>query len=212
MPPSHSPRGLHPKNPTAVGQSHPSYALEWLWRDLADVPHPGVLDCGPVSQTTVDVLLRRRAKVHVADLVTPLLREESRFWERQGKTSVFRSQEFLDQFPSISPQSVSAILGWHVLDLLPREAHQSLLDRWLSYLHPGGLLFFLLREPRLEKGSEITWWLADLKVLGSHPSGRGAFSHPPLTNREVEGLAPPGSVKIFLTRSGWREVIVNKQE
>jgi hypothetical protein len=195
-----------------VGQSHSSHALEWLWRDLADVSHPRVLDCGPVSPITVDVLLRRRAKVHVGDLITPLLREEARFWERQGKTSVFRSQELLDQFPSISPQSVSAILGWHVLDLLPREAHQSLLDRWLSYLHPGGLLFFLLREPRLEKGSEITWWLEDLKVLGSDPAGRGAFSHPPLTNREVERLAPSGSVKIFLTRSGWREVLASKQE
>jgi hypothetical protein len=158
------------------------------------------------------VLLRRRAKVHVGDIITPLLREESRFWERQGKTSVFRSQELLDQFPSISPQSVSAILGWHVLDLLPREAHQSLLDRWLSYLHPGGLLFFLLREPRLEKGSEITWWLEDLKVLGSDSPGRGAFSHPAVTNREAERLAPAGSVKTFLTRSGWREVLVSKQE
>ena len=144
--------------------------------------------------------------------MTPLLREEARFWERQGKTRVFRTQDFLDQFPSISPQSVSAILGWHVLDLLPHEAHQSLLDRWLSYLHPGGLLFFLLREPRLERGSEVMWWLEDLKVLGSDPPGRGAFSHPAVTNREAERLASPGSVKIFLTRSGWREVLVSKQE
>ena len=177
-----------------------------------DVPHPRVLDCGPVSPITVDVLLRRHAKVHVGDIITPLLREESRFWERKGKTSVFRSQDFLDEFPLISAKSVSAILGWHVVDLLPREAHQSLLDRWLSYLHPGGLLFFLLREPRLERGSEVMWWLEDLKVLGSDPAGRGAFSHPPLTNREVERLAPSGSVKIFLTRSGWREVLASKQE
>jgi hypothetical protein len=160
----------------------------------------------------VDVLLRRQAKVHVADLVTPLLREEAQFWDRRGKTSVFRSQDFLGQFPSISPHSVSAIFGWHLLDLLPREAHQSLLDRWLSYLQPGGLLFFLLREPRLEKGSEVAWWLEDLKFLGSVSAGRRPFLYPAMTNREVERLASAGSVKTFLTRSGWREVLVSRQE
>lgn len=212
MPSSQSSQNSHHPRRTAAGPSHPSHALEWLWRDLADVPHPRVLDCGPVSQTTVDVLLRRQSKVHIADLISPLRREEARFWDRRGKTSVFRSQDFIDQFPPISPQSISAILGWHLLDLLPREAHPSLLDRWLSYLHPGGLLFFLLREPRLEKGAEMAWWLEDLKLLGSSSEGRGPFLYPAVTNREVERLAPPGSVKTFLTRSGWREVLVGKQE
>jgi hypothetical protein len=195
---------------SAVGihQTHPSPALEWIWKFLSDVRHPQILDCGPVAQSTVDVLLRRRAKIHVADLITPLLHDEARYWDRRGKVAVFRTAEFLNQFPPVPPESLTVILGWHLLDLLPREAHQALVERWLSYLGPGGLLFCLLREPRLEKGSEMAWWLESLTTLGSGREGVRPFPYAAVTNREMERLAPAGSVKTFLTRSGRREVVV----
>jgi hypothetical protein len=182
-----------------------------MWRDLRDASHVEVMDCGPVVQLTVDVLLRRRAKVHVADLISPLLRDESQFWDRRGKIPVFRTEYFLRQFPPIAPGALHAIFGWHLLDLIPHEAHQDLVKRWFSSLRPGGLLFCLLREPRLEKGSEMMWWLETLTTLGASPEGRRPFSYPALTNREMERLAPAGSVKTFLTRSGRREVLVVKQ-
>lgn len=209
-PQRHAPR-VHPTLSRApAAQPHHSQALEWLWSGLTDVPLPGLLDCGPISQTTLDVLIRRQAKIHVADLITPLLDDEARFWEIQGKVRLFRSQELLDQFPAIPADSLSAIFGWHLLDLIPSPAHAALLDRWLSYLHPGGMLFFLLREPRLSQGSDRAWWLEDLKTLGTGAEGRRPFAFPAVTNREVERLVPAGSVKTFLTRSGWREVLVNK--
>jgi hypothetical protein len=86
-----------------------------------------------------------------------------------------------------------------------------LVKRWFSSLRPGGLLFCLLREPRLEKGSEMMWWLETLTTLGASREGRRPFSYPALTNREMERLAPAGSVKTFLTRSGRREVLVVRQ-
>lgn len=185
-----------------------SRGLEWIWQLLSDVPHPQVLDCGPVSQATVDVLLRRRAKIHVADLITPLLREESRFWDRRPKVAVFRTGEFLSQLPAIRAGSLHVVFGWHLLDLLPREALPALVERWSSYLAPGGLLFCLLREPRLEKGAEMLWWLESLTTLVSSREGTRPFPYPALTNREMERLVPSGNVKTFLTRSGRREVTV----
>ncbi len=189
---------------------HSSPALEWMWRDLRDDQLPQVLDCGPVSPSTVDVLIKRHAKIHVADLITPLLHEESQFWDRRAKVHVFRVEYFLSRLPVIAPGSLSGILGWHVLDLIPREAHQKLLDLWLSYLQPGGMIFCLLREPKLEKGSEVMWWLEKLTELRSGPDGHRPFPYPAVTNREIERLASVGSVKIFLTRSGRREVLVHK--
>lgn len=188
--------------------THQSPALEWIWKLLSDVRHPQVLDCGPVSQSTVDVLLRRRAKIHVADLTTVLLHAEGRFWERRGKVHVFRTAEFLDQFPPIAPASLTIILGWHLLDLLPHEARQPLVEKWFSLLAPGGVLFCLLREPRLEKGSEMAWWLESLSRLGSSREGFRPFAYPAVTNREMERLAPASGAKTFLTRSGRREIVI----
>jgi len=177
----------------ASGQSHLSRALEWTWSFLRDVRHPQILDCGPVSQATVDVLLRRHAKIHVADLVTPLLRDEARYWGRRGKVPAFRAQDFLSQLPALPPASLTAVFGWHLLDLLPREVHAALVERWFNYLAPGGVLFCLLRESRLEKGAEMMWWLESLTALGSSREGRRPFAYPALTNREMERLAPAGT-------------------
>jgi hypothetical protein len=184
-----------------------SPALQWLWKYLSDAPNPQILDCGPVFQATVDVLLRRGAKIHVADLVTSTLKGEARLWDRSGKVPVFRVSELLAQFPEIPQGSLTVILGWHLLDLLPRAAHAEVVGRWLSYLQPGGALFCLLREPYLPKGAETLWWLETLNTLASSGEGRKPFPYPAITNREMERLVLPGSVKTFLTRAGRREVL-----
>ena len=197
--------------PSASGSATTSPALEWLWKYLRDVPHPQILDCGPVSQATVDVFLRRGAKVHVADLITPSLSSETTFWNRSGKVPVFNTAKFLEQLPTFPEESLSTIFGWHLLDLLPRDALPDLMNRWLASLQPGGVLLCLLREPNLVAGAEMMWWLVNLKALASDPDGRKPFTYAALSNREMERLAPECSVKTFLTRSGRREVLVIKQ-
>jgi hypothetical protein len=192
------------------GSANASPALEWLWKHLRDTPHPQVLDCGPVWQATVDVLLRRKAKIHVADLITPALSGDIAYWDRSGKVPVFCAAKFLEQLPALPADSLSAIFGWHLLDLLPRDALPELMSRWLAGLEPGGVLFCLLREPYLLAGAEMMWWLGSLNVLASDREGRKAFPYPALSNREMERLAPQASVKTFLTRSGRREVLVIK--
>jgi hypothetical protein len=205
-----------PPSPRSVGRGsppvHSSPALEWIWKYLADLPAPRIMDCGPVSQATVDVLVRRGAKIYIADLVTPLLRNEAQFWERRGKIAVFRTDLFLSQLLPIEPGSLTAVFGWSLLDLLPHEAHAAVVAQWLSYLRPGGILFCILREPRLAKGAETAWWLDGLTTLGTAREGVRPFAHPVVTNREVEKLCPQASVKTFLTRSGWREVVVLQGE
>ncbi|MFB3920510.1 MAG: hypothetical protein ACE145_02240 [Terriglobia bacterium] len=203
--------GQSPKHPGQAPAAVPaSPALEWLWKYLRDIPHPEILDCGPVSPSSVDIYLRRGAKIHVADLITPSLNSLGNYWNRSAKVPVFETAKFLEQLPAFPAESLSTIFGWHLLDLLPREALPDLMERWLASLQPGGVLFCLLREPKLAAGAEMMWWLVNLNLLASDPEGRKPFPHPPVTNREMERLAPQCSVKTFLTRSGRREVLIVK--
>lgn len=195
---------------SASSPATPSRALEWLWQNLRDVRHPHILDCGPVFQATLDVLLKRGAKVYVADLVTLARQSDLKFTSRRDKATVFLIDEFLETLPPIPPDSLSAIACWHLLDLLPRDALPSFVAKLWCYIRPGGVLFGLLREPYLADGAETGWWFDSLVALRSSGERKAPFPHPALTNREVERLVPNGNVKTFLTRSARREILAIK--
>ena len=195
---------------SAAHPATPSRALEWLWQNLRDVPRPHILDCGPVYQATLDVLLKRGAKLYFTDLVTLARQSDSKFTRQLGKRTVFLIDEFLGNLPPIPPNSLSAIACWHLLDLLPRDALPGFVAKLWSYIRPGGVLFCLLREPYLATGAGTRWWFDSLMVLGSDVESDIPFPHPALTNREVERLVPGGNVKTFLTRSARREILAIK--
>jgi len=203
-----NPEKLPPPTPGATATVSPG--LEWLWQRFSDVRHPHILDCGSVRQSTVNVLLRRGAKLYVTDLLSPLQRSDPAFWDRRGKQPRFLLEPFLAQLPDIPLTTLSAVLCGHLLDLLPRESLSLLVNRLCSYLQPGGVLFCLLREPYLAAGAAATWWLESLTTLGVAGENRGAFHYAALTNREMERLVPSGAIKTFLTRSGRREVLAFK--
>ena len=188
----------------------PSRALEWLWQNLRDVKRPHVLDCGSAYPTTIDVLLRRGSKLYVSDLIVLARESDPKYVRRLGKTTTFLIDAFLENIPSIPPDSLSVIACWHLLDLLPREAIPGLLTRFWSYLRTGGVLFCLLREPNLPNGAGTRWWLEGLTALRSDAESSLPFPYPVLTNREIEHLVPGGNVKTFLTRSARREIVAIK--
>lgn len=188
----------------------PSHGLEWLWQQLRDVRRPQVVDCGPIRQTTLDVLLRRGVKLYVADLISPLQRGNPKFWDKTKKVPVFLTGTFLAQIPPISPASQDGVFCWHLFDLIPAEAVAPAVGRLFSLLRPGGVLFAMIRQPYLADGSETVSWLNGLTSIHTQPDGKKPFAYPAITNRVMEGLFPAGSVKIFLTRSGRREVVALK--
>ena len=188
----------------------PSRALEWMWQNLRDVKRPHVLDCGAAHPTTINVLLKRGAKIYVADLIALARESDPKFIRRLGKTTTFLTDAFLENIPSIPPDSLSVIACWHLLDLLPRDAISGVLTRFWSYLRTGGVLFCLLREPGLANGAGTRWWLDSLMTLRSDPENKLPFTYPVLTNREIEHLVPGGNVKTFLTRSARREIVAIK--
>ena len=198
------------QNSSADPPAARSRALEWLWQNLRDVRRPHILDCGPVYQATLDVLLKRGAKLYFTDLVTLARQSDSKFIRPLGKRTVFLIDEFLENLPPIPPDALSVIACWHLLDLLPRDALPGLVAKLWSYIRPGGVLFCLLREPYLANGAETRWWFDSLMVLGSDVESKALFPHPALTNREIERLVPSGNVKTFLTRFARREILAIK--
>jgi hypothetical protein len=195
---------------TAAASPATSRGLQWLWQHLSHLRHPACLDCGPIYQSSLDVLLLRGAKLYLSDLITPVQQDPTVFWSRQGKKHVFLIDDFLAQIPPIPQESLSLICCWGLLDLLPREALPRLVERFYSYLQTGGVLFSILREPHIATGAHTRWWFESLTALGSRDAGQKPFPYPSLTNREMERLFPGGDVKTFLTRAGRREALAVK--
>src|SRR5271169_925611 len=187
-----------PAPPPAMGKVVDSPALEWLWKYLGDVPRPGILDCGSVKPQTVDVLLRRGTKVYVADIVSPLQRDDPRFWNRSKKVHVFLTDDYLAQIPAIPSASLNAIFCWHLMDLLPRESLPLVMERLFPCLQPGGVLFCLLREPYLKEGADSIWRLESLTSLSAGGQGGKPFPYAVVSGRDVERVLPAGSLKSFL--------------
>ncbi|HLW80016.1 MAG TPA: class I SAM-dependent methyltransferase, partial [Terriglobia bacterium] len=131
-------------------------------------------------------------------------------WDRSGKVPVFRLPELLRHLPAVPDESLALVFCWHLFDLVPHAAIAELFDRLMRCLQPGGVLFCLVREPYLPAGADNDWWLETLATLGKNGAGKAPFAYPPITNRQMESLAPMGSVKTFLTRAGLREVVVLK--
>ncbi len=199
------------RSDTGIGsQNAPasSFGLRWLWEYAQDIPRPYVLDCGPIRSATLNVLLGRSGRLYRGDLISPLKRPE--LWDRTRKTPVFRTELLLAELPSVAPSSLSIVFCWQLLDLLPREALADVLLQIHKLMETGAVLFCLLREPRLETGADCLWQLDGLTGLTRTHDGMAAFPYPALSNREIDRLLPTGSVKTFLTRSGWREVLVVK--
>jgi hypothetical protein len=210
MPRTISKEVLNPASPSGAGPVIESPALVWLWKYFGDVPHPFILDCGRVKPQSVDVLLRRGSKIFVADIVSIVQRPHPMLWDRRPKVPVFLVHDFLVEMPKIPSGSLNAIFCWHLLDLLPRESLQKITDLLFSCLQPGGVLFFLLREPHLPKGADSIWWLQSLTALAVSGEGNKPFPYSVISGRDVERFLPTGSLKSFLTRSGRREVLVLK--
>ena len=159
---------------------------------------------------TVRALLTRCGFLYRGDLISPLDRQDPALWDRSRKTPIFRTDVLLAELPAMGAASLTSIFCWQLLDLLPRDALADVLLCFHRLLEPGGVLFCLVREPRLERGSDPGWELDGLTALVRVRDGVKPFAYPALSNREIDRLIPTGSVKTFLTRSGWREVLAVK--
>lgn len=204
--------GLGRKSSSVQSSAIPSQALQWIWNFLQDVDCPHVLDCGAVSSATVSVMVKRHAKVYVADLLAPLQCDDPKLWRKEGKLSIFCLDELLKDVPGVPPSTLNLICCWHLLDLVPREQLADLVNHLLSLLAPGGIFFCFLRESNLAEGREARWRFETLTTLGAEEAGSGQFPYAPLSNREIENLTAGCSLKTFLTRSHRREVVVLKAE
>ncbi len=198
----HEERGRSPSGAPVASQ-----ALQWLWQYLSNIGRPRCFECGPLHQSTLNILLTRGFKVYHSDLMTPMQQDDPAFWEQKEKSRVFRIDNFLELIPPIPAGSLTSIFCWGLLDVVPHDALPAILERFHSFLEPTGALFCILREPSMTSGADTQWWFDTLTTLGTNNAAKKPFPHPPVTNREMERLFPGGNVKTFLTRTGRREIV-----
>jgi len=158
----------------------------------------------------IDLLLRRNVKLYLGDAISPLLNDNARFWDQKGQTPVFKLGDFMAEFPPVPLGTLTAAFCWHLFDLLPVGLVPDVVERLMSLISPGGVLFFMLREPSLQTGADAQWGIEGLKVIVSTRVSDRPYPNPVVTSREIEKAVPPGSLKVYLTRSGRREIIARK--
>ncbi len=78
-----------------------SQALQWLWPYLSNIKRPRCFECGPIHQSTLNILLTREFKVYHSDLITPMQKDDPAYWEQKEKSRVFRIDDFLELIPPI---------------------------------------------------------------------------------------------------------------
>jgi hypothetical protein len=200
-------KGQEEKYKNASGVPIASQALQWLWQYLATTPRLRCFECGPIHQSTLNLLLTRGSKIYHSDLITPLQKDDPAFWIQKEKSREFQMDRLLELIPPIPPNSLTAIFCWGLLDVVPREALPQLVERFHSFLEPNGALFCILREPSTAAGADNHWWFDTLTTLGSSNAAKKSYPYPPVTNREMERIFPGGNVKTFLTRTGRREIV-----
>jgi hypothetical protein len=196
--------------PTSPPMGLASPALEWMWKQMPEVDRPAALCCGTIRQSTLNVFLQRGIKAFLGNAVGHLLSNEKMLWEGTGKEASFKPNLLLDLLPQVKAGSLSVVLTWQLFDLLPRDPLPEVFSHLCSLLMPGGFMLCILREPYLNKGRNAQWWLESPLTLGVGGEDAGEFVYPSLTNREIERLAHPSTIKTFLTRTGRREILVCK--
>lgn len=132
-----------PETPART-RGRPSNALAQLFQALEERTHPGVLDLGPVWNSSVRVLTEAGAKVYAEDLLAAFAAASAAARSAEGEDAA--EVRFLDRSLRYPEESLDAILAWDVFEYLPEELLASASARLHVVLKPGGLLLTVFRS------------------------------------------------------------------
>lgn len=109
------------------------------------------------------------------------------------------------------PEHFDAILIWDKLELLPGSLLPQVVERLRQVLRPDGALFACFHsDSQNEVVDRYSFRILDRGTVAMIPRGR-ARAGPPHNNRSLERVFEKfRSLKFFLTRDAFREVIARK--
>jgi hypothetical protein len=188
-----------------------SHALEAFSTRLAGAEGLQVLDFGPASQANIDFVTSLNHRIYSDDILDTV---RSFFTPAELAAQEFpgaRIESFIDQTIGFPDQTTDGALVWDSIQFLPAPLVQPVIDRLFRVLAPESLLLAtFLPENAPREATPLHCRILDARTLLARPR---SFRLPivPLSNRSIERIFQRfSSVRFFLTRDNFREILVRR--
>jgi ubiquinone/menaquinone biosynthesis C-methylase UbiE len=171
-----------------------------------------ILDMAGASQANIGFITEMGHRISSDDIVGTMLDcFDADFFAGQQIAS--KAQRFVDQTLTFPDESFDGALVWDALQLLSSPVLEIAVAQLLRVMRPGGqMLVFFNADEKAKEIPVYNYRIQDEKTLLQAPRpGTGLQRSQFFNNRGLEKLFQnAASLKFFLTRDHWREVIVRR--
>lgn len=203
-------RPVAPAPKPAVSMVRSSQGLQHFFQELRGRSGLNVLDLGESSQANIVAITDLGHRISSENLLYSL----DTFFDGRPEDAASDPrmvEEFFDQALQYPSGHFDAALIWNCIEYLPPKLLQAFMARFTEILLPGAVVFALFHADhgRLSPDS-FAFRITDEKTLTLKPRGPRPVVQT-FNNRGLERLFGRfHSVKFFLTRDAFREVIVKR--
>jgi hypothetical protein len=200
---------------TLTGPRIPRHSSGWtaLLKYLQEQPNLRVLDIGPTSSQSINLLTNLGHSVYMADVVHESLGGS---WMtlppiEEGEEPRFDAKGFFEQNLNFGGREFDVVLLWSTLDYIPKGLVQPLTDHLQQAVRKGGMILAIFHAKatgpntnfcryHLTNTSEV-----EIQAAEPHPVQRV------FTNRNIEKLfAEYGNYRFFLAKDNLYEVLLTR--
>ncbi len=204
------PAGPQPPSPELPPGARRSHALENISAFLHARPDLQVLDFGGINQQNLDFVTGLGHRIYGENL---MLAFDYFFSPQEINSRQFtpeRIEQFLDQTFDFNDQSCDAAFVWDTLQFLPPAISHGVLLRLHRVLTPNALLLAFFHPENSGPAAPHICRILDARHL-QLSARSGARPLVPFSTRSIEKFFQPfQSVKFFLTRENFQEVIARR--
>jgi hypothetical protein len=192
-------------------QTRNSSGLDQFCGALEERPGLNILDLAGANQATISFITNYGHRLYSDDLVKQM---DECFGDREffeSQQNPLKVAEFLDRTLAFPDDHFDGALLWDSLQYLAPPVLEVVIDRLFRMLRPGSPMLALFSA--VERADQIEshgYRIVDHRTIGMQPRGMRRLLQP-FNNRTLEKMFQQyHSVKFFLARDNWREVIVRR--
>ena len=185
-----------------------SDGLEGFLTGLQAVQEQHLLDLGPLSQDTVQVLGRPGRHLHFASLIQGFDGVRNRHPQAREEAGQRAASRLLGTYLDFPHGSIHGVLAWDVLQQLSEPALQSTLEFLAKIIRPNGIMFCLFHVGAKRVIPAYNFGVTSRRTFSFREVGQRAVERP-FSTREIETLFHPfRAVHFYLKRDALLEVLV----
>lgn len=190
-------RETAPEYTRAVERASP--ALKALFSGVSEDGSHSVLDLGPASESSLRLYGRFAQHVRFADL-------------RASADTAEGWAEAMGSLPARPDAPYDLVLGWDILDRLPKAERRGLMERLTALTSTNARLYLVVDASERKTLEPLRFTLMDVDRIRYEPVGPPQPAPPRLLPAEVERLlAPFQVVSGFTLKVGVREYVAARR-